>query len=130
MAGQYNLLDYANTNLIVLKVINAFVICYGGLQVIEGHISVGKFSIISTYFSMIMLSVDYFTSLSSNYQQALVSYDRLMEFENEPKEVNGLIKLNDIFKISMNCVRFSYHGENKILFNLTEVFEKGKVYCL
>ena len=76
------------------------VICYGGLQVIEGHISVGKFSIISTYFSMIMSSVDYFTSLSSNYQQALVSYDRLMEFENEPKEVNGLIKLNDIFKIS------------------------------
>lgn len=121
---------FSNTNLIVLKVINAFVICYGGLQVIEGHISVGKFSIISTYFSMIMLSVDYFTSLSSNYQQALVSYDRLMEFENEPKEVNGLIKLNDIFKISMNCVRFSYHGENKILFNLTEVFEKGKVYCL
>lgn len=121
---------FSNTNLIFLKVLNAFVVCYGGLQVIEGHISIGKFSIISTYFSMIMSSINYFISLSGTYQQALVSYDRLMVLKKEPKEVNGLIKLNDIVEISMENVRFSHFAENRILFDVTEVFKKGNVYCL
>lgn len=121
---------FSNTNLIILKALNAFVVCYGGLQVIEGHISIGKFSIISTYFSMIMSSINYFISLSSTYQQALVSYDRLMELEGEPKETNGLIKINDIAEISLENVRFSHNAETRILFELTEVLKKGNVYCI
>lgn len=121
---------FSNTNQIVLKAINAFVVCYGGLQVIEGYISIGKFSIISTYFSIIMSSVNYFTSLSSTYQQVLVSYDRLKEFETEPKEANGLIKLDNVTEISMERVQFSHYAENKILFSLTTVLKKGYIYCL
>ena len=119
---------FSNTNQIVLKAINAFVVCYGGLQVIEGYISIGKFSIISTYFSIIMSSVNYFTSLSSTYQQVLVSYDRLKEFETEPKEANGLIKLDNVTEISMERVQFSHYAENKILFSLTTVLKKGYIY--
>ena len=74
--------------------------------------------------------MNYFTSLSSTYQQVLVSYDRLKEFETEPKEANGLIKLDNVTEISMERVQFSHYAENKILFSLTTVLKKGYIYCI
>lgn len=121
---------FSNASLIVLRALNAVVICYGGLKVIEGKISVGEFTIISTYFTTIMTSINYFITLSSSYQQALVSYDRLKELEDEPIQVNGSIVIEDTNTICLNNIRFSYHKESKPLLKITTSFKKGNIYCI
>lgn len=121
---------FSNTSLIILKILNVFVICYGGLEVIKGEISIGSFTIISTYFNTIISSINYFITLSSNYQQTMVSYDRMSMLENEPIENIGDKLLSTIKTIDFKDVGFSYSKEKKLISNLTKTLQSGKIYCI
>lgn len=105
-----------------------FLFCYGGLSILNKRFTVGKFTMFSSYFSMMMSSVKYFINLRKLYQEVLVSYDRLTRILKYEEETNGEIVLKNIKQIEIKNLYFSYG--NILLFERQNLkLEVGNLYC-
>ena len=58
----------------------------------------------------------------------LVSYDRIMNLFNIQAELNGSLLINDISKIELKNVNFSYDNNIIVLKDFSYTFNKGKIY--
>lgn len=104
-----------------------FFIC--GIELINGNLTIGFFTVITKYFSMVINSMRYFFNLGKDYQEQLVSYTRLLEYINILPEHNGQTILNEINSICFKDLSFSY--ENKNVFKLLNLdLYKGNIYCI
>jgi len=113
----------------------ASVICHlsvigiGGYRVYTGDLSIGFFTIITVYFSMILSSVDYYFNLIKNYNSAKVAITRLSKIYDEAPEVYGDKTLEGISSITLRALSMQY-GETKVFDELDYTFEKGKIYAI
>jgi len=106
----------------------------GGMQILAGNFTIGMFTVFTSYFNMILNSGRYFFGLGAYYQQTLVAYDRITEIFTHKPEQHGDKIIDDITKIELCNVSFTYHGKdntiesNIVIDNLNATFEKGKIY--
>lgn len=119
---------FSGSDVIIKYGANILVFVLGGFAVLRGSMTVGEFTIIQSYFSMTLGATQYFFSLGKSIQSAKVSCDRLTAIFNEREQTNGTRRLADIKQISCKAVRFGY-GEEKVLSERSEVFEKGHIYA-
>lgn len=101
----------------------------GGSLVLKKVITIGDFTVISTYFSMVVTSTRYFFGLGQQIQTTLVSFERLQQITREPEEIEGRKKINSINKIEICNVNFSY-GDHQILQDVNICLKKGFSYAL
>jgi len=99
----------------------------GGLDVLDGTLTVGNFVALNGYYLLAMQSVAYFMSVGQLYQNALAAYVRIMEIKNLPTEINGTKILEHVNSIEISNVSFSF-GEQKILTDFSKNFKRGKIY--
>lgn len=99
----------------------------GSLQIIKGNFSIGMFTVFSSYFSMMLGSARYFFNLGKTYQENLVSYNRLMNLINQPKEKEGSNILNQIRNIKTKNLSLIFN-DKIILNNINLSFEIGRIY--
>jgi len=99
----------------------------GGIQILRGNFTIGMFTIFSSYFNLLISAVRYFFSVSALYQQTLVAFNRHSELIAKNQESVGNIHIDNINKISLENVNFSY-SDKKILNQLSIRFEKGHIY--
>lgn len=113
------------------SIINSFsqiiIIFIGGIAIVNGNLTVGKFTVISSYFNIFIGSIKYFLELSKSYQDVIASIVRLEEIENIPKIKSGNITIKSIERIEFKNVDFSY-GDQKIISNLSLIIKKPGVY--
>jgi len=114
----------------VIIVVNVFIAFYGGILVLEGNISIGKFTIINVYFSMLVGSVNYFLNFGNLYQQSVVANNRLIELLDIDIEKISDMKLSDINKISVRNLSISFNKKAKVFSNINEEFFKGNIYII
>lgn len=120
---------FSSLDTTILSLAQIFLFIYGGLKVIGGEISIGNFTIISSYFGMMLSSVRYFFSLGKNVQDVMVSYERLYELINIKSESVGLIRLESVDKIQIKNASLVSENKNIISdFNVT--FVKGSIYVI
>lgn len=112
---------------IMLLIAQIILYLYGGLEVISGRITVGMFSIMSSYFNKIVSSLKYFSSLYQQYLTTYVSYERNLELEKEKNDCYGYKTLDKVDNIILENVTFGYNEKN-IIVNFTYNFEKGNIY--
>lgn len=112
---------------IMLLIAHIILYLYGGLEVISGRITVGMFSIMSSYFNKIVSSLKYFSSLYQQYLTTYVSYERNLELEKEKNDCYGYKTLDKVDNIILENVTFGYNEKN-IIVNFTYNFEKGNIY--
>lgn len=105
-----------------------YVIC--GFCIMNKHMTIGTFIIISNYFTRLISSVCFFVSVSDRFVESKVSYDRINQIYSIQDEVFGSKKINNINKIEIKNLSFSYDGINMIFNNFSKTFIKGKVYCI
>ena len=108
------------------------VIIIGGFQIIDGTLSIGEYTILNTYFGILLNTIKYFFGLGEEYQSIKASYFRIKELLDLKTEKFGTLNLNSIESISMNNIEFTYKKSN-FLFNQrnnTYIFKKGFIYCL
>ena len=101
----------------------------GGIQILNGNLSIGMFTIFSSYFNMIIGASRYFLQLGASYQSRLVSYERLSEILNIPQETYGTQLIEDIHTISFENVSFAY-GTKTVLQDYILAFKKGNIYAI
>lgn len=102
---------------------------FGGYQIISGHLTIGLFTVLSTYFSNLINSVKYFVAMGNNFIESNVSALRLQELLNLKEEASLGISLNKINNITIKNLSFSY-GVKPIIYKLNCSFQKGKIYCI
>lgn len=110
------------------NIFQVILIFFGGLKVIEGSITVGGFTIINTYFSSFIKSINYFLQFGQYYQDFLISFNRINDIENLNDEKNGQIYLEYIDKITVKDLSFGY--DINLFNNYSYEFQKGNIYYI
>ncbi|MFW7431270.1 ABC transporter ATP-binding protein [Vagococcus carniphilus] len=113
----------------------AIVLLYSGYGIIHGKQTVGELVAYLSYLKMLQNPIRSFTQMVSRFQQAVVSYQRILDiYEAEPLVVDceNPIVLSDLKEnISFNKVSFHYPTyEKNILDELDFTLEKGKMLAL
>lgn len=120
---------FSSLDTVILSLAQIFLFIYGGLKVISGKISIGSFTIISSYFGMMLSSIRYFFSLGKNVQDVMVSYERLYELINIKSESLGLIRFESVDNIEIKNV--SLVSKNKIIISdFNANFAKDRIYVI
>lgn len=130
-ALRYQKISYIFTGLdsIILSIAHVFLFIYGGIQVLNGSLSVGQFTIISSYFGIMLTSTRYFFSLGKNVQDNMVAYNRLKQIMSISPDQTGITEISSITKISAQNITKAF-GEKRILDSLSIEFHKGNIYVI
>lgn len=121
---------FNNIDLAIARLANILIYTYGGYEVINNRLTIGEFTIIKTYFSIVLSSISYFLNLGKQYQQFLVSYTRIKQIFDTPIENNGEKMIDKVEKIELKNISFSYQDNKKIVSDFSYIFERGKVYSI
>lgn len=103
---------------------------YASWAILQSRFTVGQFIIINTYFSLIVSCMSYFISVSQNAQEYMGLYRRLKELTDIPEEGNGSKLPSPLENITAEGLDFSYTEGEPVLENLSQTFERDKIYCL
>ena len=120
---------FSTSSLNANAIFKVLIFLLGGLDVLDGTLTVGNFVALNGYYLLAMQGVAYFMNIGQNYQNALAAYTRIMEIKNLPTEIGGTKILKRIESIEVRNVNFSF-GEQKILTNFSKTFERDKIYCI
>lgn len=120
---------FSNLSQFILIICYMCVIGIGGYKVMTKNLSIGFYTIINTYFSMIISSATYFLNLASLYQQVKVSVTRLNSILNFENEIYGDKNIDNLDNIQICNLSIAY-SDNIVFKNLNYEFSKGKIYGL
>lgn len=118
---------FTSLDKIIMTLAQIALFLFGGIQVINGKLTIGQFTIISTYFSMILGAVRYFFGLGKSIQEMEVSLGRLQEIMGLKEEVYGKKVMKHIKMIKVKNLKFCY-DEKEILHDFSYQFSYGNIY--
>lgn len=108
----------------------AAVIYIGGMQVVEGSLSVGAFF---SFMAALLMAVDPIRRLSQTYtqfQDAVAAQERIQAMLNLTPEVrSGEAELSSVVELSLNRVRLSY-GDKPALQDVSLTARRGEIIAL
>ncbi len=119
--------SYGNAN--TAKIFTVLIFLLGGLDVLDGSLTVGNFVALNGYFVFAMQSVSYFMTLGQGCQNALAAFRRIEEIFASPPDINGTKILERITEIKLRGLTYEIDGR-KIFENFSWRFVRGKIYCL
>jgi len=120
---------FMTSNLNANEIFKILIFLLGGIDVLYGEMSVGNFVALNGYYLLAMQAVSYFMNFGQNYQNALAAYFRIIEIKNFPQDLNGGRILENIYRVELKNICYEVGG--RIIFkNFSQIFERGKVYCL
>lgn len=129
---RYNKLLFGFTSLdgIISLMFQIIVFLYGGKLVVQNNMTIGEFTMINSYFSMILETIKYYFELGQAYQVMKISENRLQELLGIPVEANGTKLVGKITKLEAKNV--NYHFNNKQVYNkeLNFIIDKAGIYGL
>jgi len=120
---------FSGLDKLVLIVAQMVLLLFGGMEIVAGRLTIGRFIIISSYFNMMLGAIRYFFSLGKTVQNCLVSYNRLNEYNAIEHEPNGELMLQNITNIQLRGISFAY-GKQAVLNDINYTMKRGKIYTI
>ena len=108
-------------------IVQAVFFIYGIKLIYDGEMNIGEFTMVLSYYSLIMGTVKYFLELSREYINFKTSIDYLDEILNLEKEIEGSIVINDINNISIDKFSFQYDSSEEIHYKECEFENSGLI---
>ncbi|WP_035292836.1 MULTISPECIES: ABC transporter ATP-binding protein [Clostridiaceae] len=121
---------YSNVQNVVTFSSNIVILLYGVSLVEKNIITIGKLIVFNSFFNVIISGINYFLSLSQQYQQYLASKNRIDKLLLIKEEIIGNVTLKEVEDLQIRNLSFYYEKENQIIKNLNYKFKKGKIYCI
>lgn len=122
--------SFSSLGIIISKLLNILILVVGGIEVINGNLTIGLFSILNSYVSNILNNISYFIGFSSDYQDSIVALSRLKTILSIEPEKNGHLKLEKINSIKIENLNFMYEKNKEIFSNFSFKFEKNNIYII
>lgn len=113
----------------ITLIAQCILLLFAAINVINGDITIGFFTVLSSYFTMLLNSLKYFIGVFQNYQENLVSYNRIQSILNVKHQINGNTILSNISSIELKNINFK-HDDLHLFNNFSYTFEKGNIYCI
>lgn len=101
--------NFSAIDSIVSLLFQIAVLLIGGYMVFKGSMTIGEFTVMNTYFSMILEKIKYYFELGQSYQNYIVSRDRLDELARIEIESNGFRTIDSIDSIILHNVNYSFN---------------------
>jgi len=120
---------FKNAGTFVSIICRLLVMGIGGYRVMTGDLSIGFYTVITIYFSQMMVSLDGYISFFETYIKVKISVKRFNAIYDSPLEVHGDKILDSIDKISISSLSMKY-SDGIVFENLNTTFEKGKIYAI
>ncbi len=112
----------------------AIVLLYSGYGIINGNQTVGELVAYLAYLKMLQNPIRSFTQMVSRFQQAVVSYNRILDiYDSNPKVINeeNSLTLTDLKDdITFKNISFHYQENQPVIDDLSFSIEKGKMVAL
>ena len=121
---------FSSMNSICTTILRILILLVTGLRIIEGTLTIGEFTLISSYCNMIISVVTYYLSLGESYQNARVSFLRIKEFYEMKLEDNGEKQLDLVNRIDIKNLCFGYNKQSNVIESFSYTFHKGKIYAI
>lgn len=99
---------FSSCDSVVSLLFRSIMYIIAGCEIIKKNLTVGEFTMINAYFSLLLTQIRYFFNLGKKYQDAKSSYDRIEELLHIPKESNGNQVVDQINEITLDDISFRY----------------------
>ncbi len=99
-------------------------------DILNGKMSIGQFTIVNAYFSMLFGYINFFISLLESYQISLVSQSRLNEIFMHKADIYGYIELDQVNRIEVKEMSFYFDDGLRLIDKLNCSFDVGNIYCI
>jgi ABC-type multidrug transport system fused ATPase/permease subunit len=110
------------------------VLLYGGIQVIQGHLTVGEFIAFNAYLGMLIWPVRTLAGVVEMAQSAIASADRIFEILDTRPEAHlgdGTVELRDCQgAVEFDDVSFAYADGSRALANISFKVQPGEMVAL
>jgi ATP-binding cassette subfamily B protein/subfamily B ATP-binding cassette protein MsbA len=121
----------------LIPVASAGLLFYGGLRVLEGHITVGDLMMFLVYLLMLLEPLAALVQSATQFQNSLSGLDRVLDLLEEPREMAarpGVVKVDRsscVGNIAFENVSFTYPGtETSALREITLEIAAGQTVAL
>ena len=122
---------YSSASQIITRFPSIVLFFLGGHEVIRGTMSVGDFTIMNIYFSMLFNASAYFIQLGSSIESARASWQRIRNILAVEQEYRGPETLDSIESIECSSLEFSYDAITEpVVRGLSCTFTKGKIWAV
>lgn len=104
---------------------------FGGMSVMKGSMTIGIFSVLVSYFNMMLSSIKFIPSITTQFSEMSASYYRIIDLTTLDRDKSGSIKQVNSNIIRMNNVSIKFpDSEEELLKYFNYSFMKGSIYCL
>lgn len=101
----------------------------GGIKVIKQDMTVGEYSMMTSYFTIMLGSIKYYLGLGKSIQDTKVSCNRINDLLHLSLDNCGKLPIENIDCISLKNCTFAYDSA-RLISNLTYTFKKGNIYLI
>ncbi|MGN0054940.1 MAG: ATP-binding cassette domain-containing protein [Atopobiaceae bacterium] len=120
-----------SANAAMCACLQAVMLLAAAWQIAIGNMQVGYLATVSSYFSMLVSTVEYFTEFGIEYQACKASYGRLREIAQMPKEPNGSQAIQDVSALGCKDLTFAYPGKDvATIRDLNAEFTPGHLWAI
>lgn len=120
---------YTSLDIIIVTAAQIIIFIIGGKSVLNKEITIGEFTLIFTYFSMIIGAIRSFLNIGKRIQMTQVSCDRITNIFLKPLEISGEMHVASVDTIEMDNVSFGY-GNKPLVNRFSMQFRKGNLYVI
>lgn len=118
---------FQSSDTIITMVSQIILFLVGGTLILQGSLTIGMFTLLSSYFNNLIGSTKYFINLGNYYLDCQVSENRILEILDIKIEKNGNKKISSIDTICLNNITFKL-SNNNIINNFHCSLKKGFAY--
>ena len=122
---------------LLIPLASAALLWYGGLQVIEGTISIGDLVMFLAYIAMLLGPIEVLANSATMFQTNLAGLDRVLDLLHEPRELPDKTNAREVTRgevagrIELEGVTYTYDGADApALENISFVAEPGSLIAL
>lgn len=118
---------FKSSDLMLSFILQIVLFLYGGIQILNGILSIGTFTVISSYLKNMIAGFDYFATLSTQMIESDVSVQRIKQYFLYKTDLNGEKRINDINEIKVSDLSFKFN-DIYLINNLNLILKKGNIY--
>ena len=121
---------FSSLDNVISIIFQSITLILGIILIINEKITIGKFTIISTYFSILLGSIKYYLNFGKEFTNAKSSFNRINEINNFKEETEGNIIISHIDNIQVKNLSFCYSNlkEKFLISDLSFKLEKSNIY--
>lgn len=124
---------FSSSDRIISSVFQAILLIVSGVRIVMGGMTIGEFTMINSYYSLLLSCTKYYVNLIQTWQDANASVTRLEDIRAHSSYYQGKESVGEVVSVHLNNLSFVYEHEGAlvdIVSNFSFNFEKGKTYVI